>query len=73
MRAAPIDPDILRDLAAARGIDTIRELAGRAGISEWVLYKALRQGHIRPSYAIALAETLGVDGPQHFAPHAVAS
>ncbi|MGH7341865.1 MAG: helix-turn-helix domain-containing protein [Candidatus Rokuibacteriota bacterium] len=68
MQPVVIDPDALRRLAADRGIDTARELATRTGISEWVIYKALRSGRIQPSHAIVIAETLGVTvgGPGGF-------
>lgn len=63
VRAVAIDPTTLRDLAAARGINTVSELAERSGLSKWVLYKALRSGRIVPSHAIEVAKALGVDGP----------
>lgn len=75
MQAILIDPETLRRLAANRGIDTVADLAERTGISQWILYKALRSGRIQPSHAIVVADTLGVaiGGPNGFAQKEAAS
>lgn len=66
MQPLVINPDTLRRVAAAQGIDTVRSLAERSGVSEWPLYKALNKdsrfhGRLMPSHVEALKRTLGTD------------
>lgn len=56
-----IIPGTVRRLAAAKGINTVTELATRSGISRHVLHKALRFGRIQPSHALYLATLLDVE------------
>lgn len=69
MTPVHIDPEAVRSLAAARGIDTVRQLAEKTGLSEHVLYHAMRRRRMLPSHAIIVANTLDVPiaGPDGFA------
>jgi hypothetical protein len=59
--ATPIHSGKVKRLAAAKGINTVTELATRSGISRSVLNKALRFGEIRPRYGLYLAMLLDVE------------
>lgn len=61
MQAVVIDSDKLRALAAEQGIDKVTEFAEQAGVSRWVLYRALETERIQPSHALAVATALGVE------------
>jgi hypothetical protein len=62
MTPLAIDPQALRQLGAAAGIDSVQELARRSGVSAPVIYKALREGRIQPSHVAPLVTILGSDG-----------
>jgi len=61
VRSKAIDPDALDALAARRGIDSVPELAERAGVPAGAIYKARIRGTLRPSYVTRLVELLGSD------------
>lgn len=62
MRPQPLDQEAVTDLAAARGIDSVSELARRCGISRPYLSRVLRgERPAQPSQIIAIAEALDVD------------
>lgn len=61
MRSHAIDAEAITRLASAKGINSKRELARAAGISESVLHKGFGRGYLLPSHVNALAEALGVE------------
>ncbi len=61
MRPQPLDTEAVTELAAARGIDSISELARRCGITRPHLSRILSgQRRAMPSHIVALAAALDV-------------
>lgn len=61
MKHVLLKSEAVKNLAAARGIDTVREMARRCDIEYSLVYKALNTDKpVLPSYALAFAKVLGV-------------
>lgn len=59
MRPQPLDAEAVTNLAAAKGIDSVSELARRCGINRPHLSRVLRgEREAQPSHILALAEAL---------------
>jgi hypothetical protein len=56
-----LKPGAVKTLGAARGIDSVREMARRCDIEYSLVYKALNTDKpVLPSYVLAFARVLGV-------------